>query len=353
MTDGAADRSPRRPSRAGTGHRRSTGRDVAELAGVSQATVSLVFSGKTSGRVSAEVEERVRHAAAQLGYRPHASASTLRAGRARTVGLLVPDITNPFLGHVLRGAQRAGREHGVTVALIEPGSERNWQLTAMNALNAAAIDGMMLFAIEPPPSAAPTDLGPTVLVEAVAEGFPSVLLDVRQGTAAAVGYLLELGHRRIAHLGADLPPTTFKARASQWRRLLRRAGVDATEAPEVLAAFDLHAARGAAHQLLSMTPRPTALFCDDDLLAAGALMAAHDLRIPVPDQLSIMGFAGTLLSEAATPQLSTVLAPAEELGALGLRTLLQAMDGQATSPEPLPMTLVPRASTAPPRPPDR
>ena len=84
------------------------------------------------------------------------------------------------------------------------------------------------------------------------------------------------------------------------------------------------------------------------LLAAGALMVAHDLRIPVPDELSIMGFAGTLLSEAATPQLSTVVAPAEELGAVALQTLLRTMDGHATAPRPLPMTLVPRASTAPP-----
>ena len=127
--------------------------------------------------------EKKSHAAQQLGYRPHASASTLRAGRTRTVGLLVPDITNPFLGHVLRGAQRAGRADGITVALIEPGPERNWQLTAVEALNAAAIDAMMLFGIEPPLSEAP---GPTVLIEAVADGFTSVLLDVRQGTTAAV-----------------------------------------------------------------------------------------------------------------------------------------------------------------------
>ncbi|WP_433466236.1 LacI family DNA-binding transcriptional regulator [Spirillospora sp. CA-128828] len=351
MTDSTTGRSPRSPEGAGAAHRRPTGHDVAELAGVSQSTVSLVFSGKTAGRVSAKVEERVRHAAARLGYRPHASASTLRAGRARTVGLLVPDVTNPFIGHVLRGAQRAGRADGVTVALIEPGPERTWQLTAMEALNAAAIDGMMLFGIEPPAS---TALGPIVLIEAVADGFTSALLDVRQGTAAAVGHLLELGHRRIAHLGTDLPPTTFKARASRWRRELDQAGIGAAESPEVLAGFSLQAARGAAHQILSLTPRPTALFCDDDLLAAGALMAAHDLRIAVPGELSIMGFAGTLLSEAATPQLSTVVAPAEELGAVALQTLLQTLDGRATTPRPLPMTLVPRASTAPPhRPPDR
>lgn len=346
MTDDPTGRSRRSPGGTGGAHRRPTGHEVAELAGVSQSTVSLVFSGKAAGRVSAEVEQRVRHAAQQLGYRPHASASTLRAGRTRTVGLLVPDITNPFLGHVLRGAQRAGRADGITVALIEPGPERNWQLTAVEALNAAAIDAMMLFGIEPPLSEAP---GPTVLIEAVADGFTSVLLDVRQGTTAAVGHLLDLGHRRIAHLGTDLPPTTFKARASRWRRELDRAGITATESPEVLAGFSLQAARGAAHQLLSLTPRPTALFCDDDLLAAGALMAAHDLRIPVPDELSIMGFAGTLLSEAATPQLSTVVAPAEELGAVALQTLLRTMDGHATAPRPLPMTLVPRASTAPPQ----
>ncbi|MGW7532426.1 LacI family DNA-binding transcriptional regulator [Amycolatopsis sp. NPDC054798] len=326
--------------------RRPTGRDVAQMAGVSQSTVSLVFSGKAQGRASAEVIARVQQAAAQLAYRPHAGASTLRGGRARTVGLMVPDVTNPFLGRVLRGAQQSGRTSRITVALIEPGPERDWQLTAMDSLNAAAIDGTMLFAIEPRPLTTPDQLGPTVLVEAVADGFPSILLDVTQGTKDAIDYLLELGHRNIAHLGVDLPPTTFAARSSQWRRSLGAAGLAHVPAHEILTGFDLHAARGAAHQLLSTAHPPTALFCDDDLLAAGALLAAHDLGVNVPEKLSIIGFAGTVLSEAATPQLSTVAAPAEKLGELAMQALIQVMDGQPADSQHVPMSLVPRASTA-------
>jgi LacI family repressor for deo operon, udp, cdd, tsx, nupC, and nupG len=331
-------------------YRRPTGHDVADAAGVSQSTVSLVFSGKALGRVSAAAEERVRRAAQELGYRPHASASILRAGRARAVGLVVPDVTNPFLGRVLRGAQQEARPERYTVALIEPGEERDWQLTAMESLNAAAIDGMLLFAIDPPRDAHPDRLGPIVLLEASCPGFSTINLDVEAGTRAAVQHLLDLGHRRIGRLGVDLPRETFRVRGECWRRCVLDAGIERPNAPELVCGFDLNAARGAAHQLLQSAFRPTAVFCDDDLLAAGTMLAAHDLGISVPGQLSIMGFAGTILSEVATPQISTVMAHAETLGSLGMRALLDAIRGAPPRSEVVPMALTPRASTA--RPPD-
>src|SRR4051794_32441539 len=103
---------------------RVTSVDVARRVGVSQSTVSLVLSGKGRGRISARTEEAVRAAAAELGYRPNVAARTLRTGVARTVGLVVPDITNPFFGRVLRGAQRAAQRAGYTVVLVDLGNNR-------------------------------------------------------------------------------------------------------------------------------------------------------------------------------------------------------------------------------------
>src|ERR687895_2591580 len=105
---------------------RVTSVDVARHAGVSQSTVSLVFSGKGSGRVSEATQERVRRAARELGYRPNMAAQALRLGSSRAIALLVPDVTNPFFSRVLRGAQRAAQAAGYTVVLVDTGRDRQW-----------------------------------------------------------------------------------------------------------------------------------------------------------------------------------------------------------------------------------
>src|ERR687895_2300496 len=129
---------------------RVTSVDVARHAGVSQSTVSLVFSGKGSGRVSEATQERVRRAARELGYRPNLAAQALRLGTSRAVALLVPDITNPFFSRVLRGAQRAAQEAGYTVALVDTGNDRRWEAQSFEALRAGPVDGYLLFEVLPP-----------------------------------------------------------------------------------------------------------------------------------------------------------------------------------------------------------
>src|SRR6188472_3115609 len=132
---------------------RVTSVDVARRAGVSQSTVSLVLSGKARGRISAPTEEAVRAAATELGYRPNVAARALRTGVARSVALVVPDITNPFFGRVLRGAQRAAQGAGYTVVLVDIGNDRAWEATSLQALLAGPADGLLLFEVELPPGA--------------------------------------------------------------------------------------------------------------------------------------------------------------------------------------------------------
>lgn len=325
-----------------------TSLDVARLAGVSQSTVSLVLSGKAKGRASETVQDRVRQAARQLRYKPHPSARALRSGRTEAVGLFVPDITNPFLGRVMRGAQRAASAAGYTVALVEPGSERDVQLGTMEALRDRGVDGLLLFSVEPPLPSEDGAAVPVVLIEGEQEGVPCVKLDIAGGTAAAIGHLQELGHARIGHLGADIPLRTFSERAQGWRLALEGAGEPTSPELEQLCAFDLDAAREAAATLLRRA-RPSAIFCDDDLLAAGAHLAAEDLGIAVPEQLSLVGFAGTILSEITSPRLATVIAPAEELGSQAMEKLLAVLDGESVETMTvLPVELAVGGSTAPP-----
>src|SRR5215204_3777915 len=134
---------------------RATSIDVARCAGVSQSTVSLVFSGKGRGRVSEGTQERVRRCARELGYRPNVAAQALRLGRSRAVALLVPDVTNPFFSRVLRGAQRAAQEAGYTVALVDTANDRQWEEQSFEALRAGPVDGYLLFEVS-----APEQMGP-------------------------------------------------------------------------------------------------------------------------------------------------------------------------------------------------
>src|ERR671914_2492796 len=131
------------PAIEGSTPQRVTSVDVARHAGVSQSTVSLVFSGKGRGRVSEATQERVRRAARELGYRPNVAAQALRLGASRAVALLVPDITNPFFSRVLRGAQRAAQEAGYIVILVDTQNDRHWESQSFEALRAGPVDGYL------------------------------------------------------------------------------------------------------------------------------------------------------------------------------------------------------------------
>src|ERR687888_2191746 len=267
-------------------HTRFTSVDAARHAGVSQSTVSLVFSGKGQGRVSEATQEAVRRSARELGYRPNVAAQALRLGTSRAVALLVPDITNPFFSRVLRGAQRAAQAAGYTVALVDPANDRRWEEQSFEALRAGPVDGYLLFEVS-----APEALGPdaqVVLMEAEAPRRPSVRFDAEGGAKAAFDHLLELGHRRIGHLAADFYAPTFHLREAARRRVLSDAGLDPGTQPRAMAAFGIDSDRDAGRALLD--DHPPAIFCDDDLIAAGLFLAARERGLRIPEDLSVVGF---------------------------------------------------------------
>ena len=326
-------------------HNRVTSIDVARAAGVSQSTVSLVFSGKGQGRVSEATQEHVRRCARELGYRPNVAAQALRLGTSRAVALLVPDITNPFFSRVLRGAQRAAQAAGYTVALVDTANDRRWEEQSFEALRAGPVDGYLLFEVS-----APEALGPdenVVLVEAEAPRRPSVRFDAEGGAAAAFEHLLELGHRRIAHLAADFDAPTFHLREAARRRVLSDAGLDPGTQPRAMTAIGIDAARDAGRALLD--DHPTAIFCDDDLIAAGLYLAARERGLRIPEDLSVVGFDDMDFARVLAPPLTTVALDAELLGASAFELLEARMSGRRTRRRMvLPAQLLVRESTAAP-----
>lgn len=318
---------------------RVTSVDVARASGVSQSTVSLVFSGKAAGRVSAGTEAAVRAAATELGYRPNAAARALKAGVARTVALVVPDVTNPFFGPLLRGAQSAARSAGYAVALIDTANDRAWGAASAAALQAGPADGLMLMEVEPPPGTGE----PIVTIESRARGHPSVQLDVEGGFEAVLDHLEGLGHTRFAHLASAVLAPTFRRRE---RVLDRRLGEGLVR---VRADIALEAGRAATLDLLHSHPDRTALVCDDDVLAAGACLAARELGLAIPGGISVTGFDDLDLARVLDPPLTTVAADAEALGAAAFALLAARMVGRRPRSRTLPVELVVRGSTGPPR----
>ncbi|MFE1172492.1 LacI family DNA-binding transcriptional regulator [Streptomyces sp. NPDC058773] len=329
---------------------RPTSRDVAREAGVSQATVSLVFGEKWHGRVSERVVGRVREAARALGYRPNLAARTLRTGRTKTVLLVVPALTNEYYARLYHGVARVAAEHGFGVVLYpspsDGGPARDPFVSAR-----ATLDGVLASSMASEVLAAFEGDGiPLVMLDsdpANSRAAATVNLDVVDGIRQLAAHLLSLGHRRIAHIAAGLDSWTFAVRSRTLADALAGTGAELrTEYAELT----MDAGRRAAERALrAPESRPTALLCDFDLLAVGALKAARQLGLRVPEDVSVTGFDDLTIAVAVAPELTTVRLPAEEAGERGMRTLASVLDGgRPGNPAPVPVSLVVRGSTAPP-----
>ncbi|MFI2736129.1 LacI family DNA-binding transcriptional regulator [Streptomyces sp. NPDC018711] len=325
---------------------RPTSRDVARAAGVSQATVSLVLGDKWRGRVSERTAGAVREAASELGYRPNLAARNLRLGRTRTALLIVPALTNEFFAHVYTGAATAAAEHGFGVVLYPSpdglGPARDPFASAQAALDGVIASSMATDALE---AFRGGDL-PLVMLDSDPAGpgaAAHVNLDVADGMRRVTDHLLALGHRRFLHLASAAPSWTFDVRAEALSRALRGADVRTVRSP--LNVTDAQEAAGAA--LAAPGARPTAVICDDDILAAGVCKAARRLGLRVPEDLSVTGFDDMALATVLEPELTTVRLPAEEFGRRGMEALLAVLAGERPEPVALPVALVPRGSSGP------
>ncbi|MCH0565499.1 MULTISPECIES: LacI family DNA-binding transcriptional regulator [unclassified Streptomyces] len=333
------------------GSTRPTSRDVARAAGVSQAAVSLVLGGKWRGRVSETTAQRVRDAARRLGYRPNLAARNLRLGRTRTVLLVVPALTTEFYGGVYTGAARVAAEHGFGVVLYPSpegiGPARDPFASAQAALDGVIASSMAADAL----TALRGDQLPLVMLDSDPRGSlgaATVNLDITDGARQIADHLLGLGHRHFLHIAADIPSWTFEARA---RELAARvAAVDGTSLRTARTPMTIDGALVAAEAALAEAgPPATALVCDDDKLAAGAYKALRRRGLRIPDDVSVTGVDDISLAAALDPELTTVRLDAELFGERGMHALLAVLEGRTPESGDIPVELVVRGSTAPPK----
>jgi len=331
--------------------------DVAAAAGVSTATVSLVLNDRTS-RISEATRERVRHAAAEVGYTPNSVARGLRTQRSRTIGLISDTIaTTPFAGRMLSGAQDVAREHGYLVFLVDTDADPTVEREAIRALADQQVDAMiyacMWHRVVDVPESLPRD---SVFLDCRPEagGFPAVVPDDRAGGVAAVRELVAAGHRRIAYVDVELSdaPVASDLRHEGYLQVLAEAGITADPALHVRGATSTAGGRAATDALLDLPEdrRPTALFCFNDRMAAGAYVAAHHRGLEIPRDLSIVGYDDQqLVAAELDPPLTTVALPHYEMGrwAMEVALSIRAPD-ESGSAHLMPCPIVRRDSVGPP-----
>jgi LacI family transcriptional regulator len=332
---------------------------VARAAGVSPTTVSHTFSG--SRAVRGETRDRVLRAAAVLGYAPNRVAQGLRRRRSGVIGLASDRIaTTPFAGRILQGAQEVAREHDALVMLVDSEGDHELESRQLRALVAQQVDGLLMARMSHQVVARPEGIGalPVVLVDGTPEPgwpVPAVVPDEERIAATAVERLVDAGHRRLAFLNADEEAPAVRGRMAGFAAALERAGIDRPTAT-VSAGSDAAGGRRAGRILLDRAPadRPTAVFCFNDQMAMGLYQAAASLDLDVPGDLSVIGVDDLeLVSAAVVPGLTTVALPHREMGRIGMRALLEVIDGSpetvGASTVRLGCDLVERGSVASPR----
>ena len=322
--------------------------DIALKAGVSPATVSRVLRGAT--HVGEDKRSSVLEAARALHYRPNLMAQDLASGRSQTVGLVLPDTVSSFWGQLVNGVETALRARGYHL-LMASAKGSDGEQRALDLLLSHQVDGLVLAsgALSDRELAAAVGDVPFVTVFRGATGDEGsrVCVQNREGARAAVRFLVELGHQRIAHLSGPSSHSDAAARKAGYRDALEEAGipVDSTLVRE--SEFDMRSGQQAMERLLGGHARFTAVFAGSDQIALGAMLALDQHGLSIPADVSVVGFDDETFASYCRPPLTTVRQPTFEIGQAAVHRILARVDGVEPPECPrFPAPLCVRGSTA-------
>ena len=332
-----------------------TMRQIAERAGVSIGTVSHVINETATARP--RLRERVLDAIRRMGYQPSALAQGLRKNRTNMLGMVIPDITNPFFPGVVRGVEDVAYKRSFRVILCNADNDPSKEASYVRELRSYHIAGLLIIPavgadISSHLRAYASASAPVVCIDRVPDGWKgdAVLVANADGAYLATQHLIQMGHRRLAIIAGPLGLTNAAERLKGFTRALSEARIEIE--PEFLqeARFDTASGYQAALRLLRMRPRPTAIFACNDLMAFGVLQAARELGLRCPEDLSIAGFDSLEFTNFTDPSLTSVYQPGYQLGATAARMLMQRIDGLRSAPTKvlLPTELKKRNSVGPP-----
>ena len=339
--------------------------DVAACAGVSISTVSRALRG--TGYVNAEKREQILRVAMELGYVPHAGAQGLRTQRSGVIGVVLGDLGNPHTATLANSIQRYLGERGYAAVFVSVASDGDaMEQRALQTMLRQRPDGLIVATLQ-------TRVSDRMLQQACGTGLPAILIgrslpeagidaitsNYQRGSQTLTDYLLELGHRRIAFIGADMSEAEHVGRLRGYLASLKRARIKLRPAwvigddnparpyyPTSLTGYR------AAKRLLQQPSRPTAIMARNDVTAIGVLQAVKEAGLSVPDDISVTGFDNIPLAGFIAPALTTMSQPTEKEGELAAEFLLRRLEhpDEAIAPRSIVLEcdLIVRASTAPP-----
>lgn len=329
--------------------------EVARRANVAPSVVSRLLNNDPTLRIRRETQERIERAVKELGYTPNHAGRALRSARNGALGLIVPDVTNPLYGEILRGAEDRARDDGYLVLLGNATDLSHHEGPYKRMVAEGRIDGVLLQrnnVIDDATLLRLTDTRvPTVLINSHVEGVPgSVILDDEAGARVATAHLIALGHERIGHLSGPAVTDTAMRRRHGFELALSSAGLRYRPEWIIEAGYDAAGGYAAMQCLLAHEPRPTAVFVATIAAALGALIAAREAGVRIPRDLSVVAFHEAWIARHTWPPLTTVQLPLYKLGWQATTTLLMCLNGAKPAdvvvhdPRPL---LIQRSSTAP------
>jgi LacI family transcriptional regulator len=345
-----------RDTSTGSGSRPSvTIRDVARVAKVHPGTVSRALNEDTRALVNPETAERVLRAADELGYRPNRIARGLKTNRSHTIGVLIPDITNPLFPPILRGIEDRLDEAGYTALIVNTDNDAERERVYVETMRARQVDGFISATARLDRELAALAGGgtPLVLVNRSLEdgSVPAVTVDDRQGISLAVAHVVQLGHRRIGHVAGPQNLSTGHRRHVGFIEAMREAGLDAPSQLIRFGAFftEEEGAR-AFGELLDASPDITAIVAGNDLMAIGCYDVLEERGLRCPNDVSIVGFNDMPFVDKLRPPLTSVRIPQREIGNVAADLLLEQL-GESSPPASeilLEPALIVRGSTAAP-----
>jgi LacI family transcriptional regulator len=332
--------------------KRATQRDVARLAGVSQAAVSMVLSGTSARSIPAETWERITNAARELGYAPNRFAQALRTNRAMTIACIVPDITNPFYPTLMRGIQSVTDGHSYDVIAVNTDGSAERERHFLDWSRQGRVDGVIgvFFTLRAKDFRPLLDAGvPVVRIEATkkhggAIPIDDIFVDSYAAAYSLTEYLITRGHRRIAMVAGRGGPQTV--RVEGYKAALRAAG----GTPHVVVDDAFNEAGGvrATEAVLQSGYAPTAIFAANDLMAIGVMQGLRDRGISIPREMAVAGFDDISAARLVTPSLTTVAQFQGDMGVKAAQILMERLRGDnpgAGRALEMPFRLIPRDST--------
>lgn len=299
---------------------------VAELAGVSTATVSRVLNNK--GNVSARTKMIVEDIIHEMEYEPNDLARMLYRGRSNMIALLVPDIMNPFFPELARAVEDTAKSEGYTCILCNTDGDYYKEISYIKAITQKKIDGVIIVSNTITEDEVDDINLPVVMLDRKTKAnVNSITIDNQAGVQDAINFLKSLGCKKIAHLAGPENDINAQVRKDYY---LKEVGQEKWFDSDMIAFgdYDFDKSVIATKKILSNNSDIDGLFAGNDLMGFGALKAAYDLRIDVPKSLSVIGFDGISLGETVTPSLTTMEQPIYDMGMYAVKILLDQIEGE-------------------------